>query len=91
MVGRLSPSPIGKGHTDSAGQFRLDVPRTSASRFDNFGVVAIAPDMEQAGLTLIPTPSSLNPISSSRLSRSSWADFSMHKVVPRKASMYASD
>src|SRR4051794_7399796 len=40
---RFSPSPIGNGHTDGEGQFRLDIPRLSASRFDNFGAVALAP------------------------------------------------
>jgi RNA polymerase sigma factor (sigma-70 family) len=42
-ISRMSPVPIGDTRADGSGQFHLDAPRTSSSRFDTFGAVAIAP------------------------------------------------
>jgi RNA polymerase sigma factor (sigma-70 family) len=37
------PVPIGDARADRSGRFHLEAPRTSSSRYDTFGVVAIAP------------------------------------------------
>lgn len=37
------PLPIGTARADGSGRFRLDAPRTSSSRHDLFGAVALAP------------------------------------------------
>ena len=37
------PVPIGDARADRSGRFHLNAPRTSSSRYDTFGVVAIAP------------------------------------------------
>jgi predicted DNA-binding protein (UPF0251 family) len=50
---RMSPIPIGEARTDGSGAFRLDLPRTS-SRYDTFGVLAIAPGYGAAGIELDP-------------------------------------
>ena len=34
--------PLGRAQSDGSGSFRLDAPRTSSSRYDRFGAVAIA-------------------------------------------------
>ena len=35
--------PIGDARADGAGRFRLDAPRTSSSRHEAFGAIALAP------------------------------------------------
>ena len=40
---QLYPIPIGDARADGSGRFRLDAPRTSSSRHDIVGAVAIAP------------------------------------------------
>ncbi len=40
---RLSPVPIGHMESDGSGQFRIDAPRLSSSRYDTFCAVALAP------------------------------------------------
>ena len=42
-VGRLYPTELGRGSSDSSGRFRINVARTSSSRHDEFGAVALAP------------------------------------------------
>ncbi len=39
----LSSDPIGHASSDSSGRFRLDAPRTSSSRYDQFTAIAMAP------------------------------------------------
>ena len=41
-AGRLYVAEIGRGSSDSLGRIRVDGPRTSSSRHDEFGVVALA-------------------------------------------------
>ncbi len=40
---RLSPVPIGHTGGDGSGRFRIDAPRISSSRYDQFCAVALAP------------------------------------------------
>ena len=40
---QLHPIPIGDARADGSGRFHLDAPRTSSSRYDIVGAVAIAP------------------------------------------------
>ena len=40
---RLYPKELGRALSDGAGRFQADVPRTSSSRYDEFGAVALAP------------------------------------------------
>jgi hypothetical protein len=42
-VGRSYLTELGRGSSDSTGRFRINVPRTSSSRHDEFGAVALAP------------------------------------------------
>jgi hypothetical protein len=42
-ISRMNPVPIADARADSSGRFRIDAPRTSSSRYDTFGAVAIAP------------------------------------------------
>jgi RNA polymerase sigma factor (sigma-70 family) len=42
-MGQLYPKELGRASSDGSGQFRVDVPRTSSSRHDGFGAVALAP------------------------------------------------
>jgi Carboxypeptidase regulatory-like domain len=39
----MTPIPIGNAIADESGHYRIDAPRTSASRHEFFGVVAVAP------------------------------------------------
>ena len=40
---RLFTKQLGRASSDVSGRFRVDVPRTSSSRYDGFGAVALAP------------------------------------------------
>ena len=40
---RWYPKELGRASSDGSGRFRVDVPRTSSSRHDEFGAVALAP------------------------------------------------
>jgi RNA polymerase sigma factor (sigma-70 family) len=40
---QLSLKELGRAASDGSGRFRIDVPRTSSSRHDEFGAVALAP------------------------------------------------
>jgi RNA polymerase sigma factor (sigma-70 family) len=51
---RMSPIPIGDARTDRSGRFRIDAPRTSSSRHDKFGTVAIAPGYGAGWIELDP-------------------------------------
>ncbi len=42
-LGTLNPAPIGQANSDGSGRFRIDAPRTSSSRYDQFGAIALAP------------------------------------------------
>src|SRR6202034_4288796 len=42
-LSRILPIPIGDARANGSGQFHLDAPRISSSRYDTFGAVAIAP------------------------------------------------
>jgi hypothetical protein len=42
-LSRMLPIPIGDARADGSGRFQLNAPRTSSSRYDTFGAVAIAP------------------------------------------------
>jgi RNA polymerase sigma factor (sigma-70 family) len=67
-MGQLYPKELGRAATDGSGRFRADVPRTSSSRHDQFGAVALAPgfgagwvdaldpdaDQPTADITLLP-------------------------------------
>jgi hypothetical protein len=39
----MTPIPIGNSRADESGRFRVDAPRTSSSRHEFFGAVAVAP------------------------------------------------
>ena len=41
--GQITTSPLGQARGDGLGQFRLDAPRTTSSRNDLFGAIALAP------------------------------------------------
>ena len=43
LLDQLHPIPIGDARADGSGRFHLDAPRTSSSRYDTVGAVAIAP------------------------------------------------
>jgi hypothetical protein len=47
-------SPIGDGRANASGRFRVDVPRTSSSRDEAFGVVALAPGQGVGWVNLDP-------------------------------------
>jgi acetyl esterase/lipase len=66
-LSRLSQFPIGDARADGSGRFRIDAPRTSSSRYDRFGAIALAPshgagwveldpddDQPTADITLLP-------------------------------------
>ena len=53
-ISRMSPVPIGDTRADGSGQFQLDAPRTSSSRYDTFGAVAIAPGYGAGWVELDP-------------------------------------
>ena len=40
---RRAQIPIGDARADGSGRFRIDAPRTSSSRYDVFGAIALAP------------------------------------------------
>ena len=61
---RLNLAPLGQAEADGAGRFQLDTPRTSSSRNDRFGALALAPVMASAGLSSILTPNNPQPRSS---------------------------
>ena len=42
-MSRMNHVPIGDTRADGSGRFRIDAPRTSSSRYDQFGAAAIAP------------------------------------------------
>ena len=42
-MSRMNPIPIADARADGSGRFRIDAPRTSSSRYDQFGASAIAP------------------------------------------------
>jgi RNA polymerase sigma factor (sigma-70 family) len=42
-IDQLHPIPIGDACADGSGRFRIDAPRTSSSRYETVGAVAIAP------------------------------------------------
>jgi RNA polymerase sigma factor (sigma-70 family) len=49
---RFQAVPIGDGHADQSGQFRLDAPRTASAGYDLFAAVAIAPGYGAGWTTL---------------------------------------
>jgi RNA polymerase sigma factor (sigma-70 family) len=51
---RLFTKQLGGASSDVSGQFRVDVPRTSSSRHDGFGAVALAPGFGVAWIDLDP-------------------------------------
>ena len=51
---RLYPKELGRASSDVTGRFRVDVPRTSSSRHDGFGAVALAPGFGVAWIDLDP-------------------------------------
>ncbi len=53
-ISRMSPIPIGNARADGSGRFRIDAPRTSSSRYDTFGAVAIAPGYGAGWIELDP-------------------------------------
>ncbi len=50
----FSPSALGQAQSDGSGRFRLDAPRVSSSRNDEFGAVAIAPGYGAGWIALDP-------------------------------------
>jgi RNA polymerase sigma factor (sigma-70 family) len=51
---RLFTKQLGGASSDVSGRFRVDVPRTSSSRHDGFGAVALAPGFGVAWIDLDP-------------------------------------
>jgi hypothetical protein len=51
---RMEPVPIADARADGSGRFRIDAPRTSSSRYDTFGAVAIAPGYGAGWIALDP-------------------------------------
>ena len=51
---RLYPKELGRASSDGSGRFRVDVPRTSSSRHDEFGAVALAPGYGAGWVELDP-------------------------------------
>lgn len=43
FLSRVKSIPLAGGRADASGRFRIDAPRTSSARYDDFGAVAIAP------------------------------------------------
>jgi hypothetical protein len=43
FLSRHKPIPLANAHTDGSGRFRIDAPRTSSTRHEEFGAVAMAP------------------------------------------------
>ena len=62
-AGRLYVTEIGHASSDGLGRIRVDVPRTSSSRNDELGVVALRPGLARAGPSSTPTPWSPPPTS----------------------------
>ncbi len=54
LLDQLHPIPIGDVRADGSGRFQLDAPRTSSSRYDTVGAVAIAPGYGVGGVDLDP-------------------------------------
>ncbi len=48
------PIPIGDARADGSGRFRIDAPRTSSARSDDFGAVALAPGYGAGWVDLDP-------------------------------------
>ena len=61
--------PIGDARADGSGRFRIDAPRTSSSRYERPGAVALRPAMISAGSSSTPTPISPPPTSRSARSK----------------------
>ena len=57
---RSYPKELGRASSDVSGRFRVDVPRTSSSRHDEFGAVALAPGYG-VGLGRCSTPTPISP------------------------------
>ena len=50
----MNQVPIGDARADESGRFRIDAPRISSSRYDQFGAVAIAPGYGAGWIELDP-------------------------------------
>ena len=57
-----------EGRCDGAGQFRIELPRTTSARQYGLTLTAMAPDTASAGSSSIPTPSRPSPKSRCGLS-----------------------
>ena len=81
--GLAYPTEIGRAESDDTGRIRVDVPRTSSSNHDAFGVVALRRVLELAGSRLMPTPNSRSRTLRFPQSKSSTAACLTSWVSPR--------